>query len=183
MGPEDTGCHIMQKSAATKKETGLDLFHFLAGLPHFATLFFFHKNDVKRLFSHGLPQNSALFFLAGATHGIFCAERTLIVRSYKHPISDPPSPSSLMVLSMKAAVSVSLALSSHEGIDLGLGANGTDQYDVPKYDHSVNSDRASLYRRILLHGYLWTRRHKNSLWSVFAIFISVSGLATGILHT
>jgi hypothetical protein len=83
--------------------------------------------------------------------------------SYRHPVSDSPFPSSLTVLSMKAVVSVSPALSSHEDIVLGLGE-----------DHLVNSERASLYRCILLHGYLWTRRHQYTLWSVFAIFISVS---------
>lgn len=43
---------------------------------------------------------------------------------------------------MKAAVSVFLALLSHEGIFWD-----SEQLAQTKYDHSVNLERASLYRR------------------------------------
>ncbi len=67
----------MQKSVTTKIKTGLDLFFFLAGLSHVATLFFFGENTPERSHSHRLPHLARFFFLAGVTRGNFCAERTL----------------------------------------------------------------------------------------------------------
>jgi hypothetical protein len=86
-----TGRHITQESATTKNETGLDLFHFLAGLPHVAILFFLAEIDAERFFSHRLPHFPDFFFLAGATRGNFCAERTLTYCAVPLRVASEPS--------------------------------------------------------------------------------------------
>ena len=67
----------MQKSVTTKIKTGLDLFFFLAGLSHVATLFFLAKT----LLNGHTPTDCHIwhnfYFLAGVTCGNFCAEHTL----------------------------------------------------------------------------------------------------------
>src|SRR6266403_957397 len=72
-----TGCDVTQKSATTKIKTGLDLFFFLAGLSHVATLFFFLGKPSRTVTPPQLATSGPIFFLAGVTRGNFCAERTL----------------------------------------------------------------------------------------------------------
>jgi len=61
----------------TKKRNRSRPVSFFGGLPHLAILINEYGIDTEWFFSHRLPQNSRILFLAGATRGNFCAERTL----------------------------------------------------------------------------------------------------------
>ena len=57
-----TRCHITEKSMATKKKTGPDLFYFLAGLSHCATLLSENEIDAERSRSRKLSHSHQFLY-------------------------------------------------------------------------------------------------------------------------
>ena len=49
------GRHVTEESMATKNETRLEVFHFLAGHPHSAILSCFHENQRRTLIFPQIP--------------------------------------------------------------------------------------------------------------------------------